>query len=86
MNCNCINRVQEMLREKLGDPNAEMNGMYIFNEETHQMEFRPSITILYYKKKKDGTFNKKRDEMQLSYGYCPFCGKSITASTSQSEK
>ena len=59
MNCNCINRVQEMLREKLGDPNAEMNGMYIFNEETHQMEFRPSITILYYKKKKDGTFNKE---------------------------
>lgn len=37
----------------------------------------PSIEILYRKKKKDGSFTAKEFSMEMTYSYCPFCGKKL---------
>ena len=77
MNCNCFDNALKMVREKLDDPMASMNGVYAHNKKTNRLEFRPSISVVYRKRKNDGTFNKKEDEMQLAYDFCPFCGTRI---------
>lgn len=33
MNCNCFEIVEKKMRERLGDPLAQMNGMLVFNDE-----------------------------------------------------
>ncbi len=73
MNCNCFNEVNKRLREKLGDPEGSLNCMLQFTPK--ELKIRPSITFVYRKKKKDGTFNLKKDEIEVAYSYCPFCGK-----------
>ncbi len=77
MNCNCFNDVQEKLRVRLEDPQAEMNGMLAYNAKTKQYEFYPTIAIHYRKKLKDGSLAKGRTEIQIAYNYCPFCGNNV---------
>lgn len=72
MACNCREEIEKMLREELQDPLAKMRGMICF--VGGKVQFKPTVPILYRKKKKDGSYNKSETEMELSYGYCPFCG------------
>lgn len=75
MACDCFNQAKKMIREQTGDPLANMRGVIAIVKGT--MMFLPSIAVLYRKKKKDGTFRKNNSEIDLTYGYCPFCGKKL---------
>ncbi len=74
MACDCYNKVKNMIREQTGDPKATFNGMIVFDK---QVRWIPTIEVSYHKKKKDGTFSKRLSKIDLSYEYCPFCGKKI---------
>lgn len=75
MACDCREKVEKMIRDKVGDPLAKIRGVIVFKEGS--VQFMPTVAILYRKKKKDGTYSKNESEMELSYGYCPFCGKKL---------
>lgn len=75
MACDCYNRVKEMIREKTGDPKASFNGMIVVDR--NGARWIPTIEIFYHRKKKDGSFSKNLSKLDLSYGYCPFCGKKL---------
>ena len=63
-----------MVREQLGDSLAQIRGVICFGKDG-VLQFKPTVAILYRKKKKDGGFCKTQSEMELSYEYCPFCGR-----------
>ena len=73
MACDCRTKLEKELRENLGDPLAKLNGVFHFVGS--QLQFAPTVEVIYRKKKKDGSFCKKESTMQLSYPFCPFCGK-----------
>lgn len=75
MNCNCYQELNLKLKEKTGDPSAELETAIIKNG--NQLEAFPSINASYRKKKKDGSFDKKETSMNFVANYCPFCGKEI---------
>lgn len=73
MACNCREEIEKVAREEFGDPLAKLRGVIAFQESS--LQFKPSIEIIYRKKKKDGSFSKTVTSMELVYEYCPFCGK-----------
>ena len=75
MACNCIEIAQEKVREAIGDPHAQIRG--VFTPVNGVICLLPSIEVLYRKKKKDGTYCVKQSSIELTYGYCPFCGKKL---------
>ena len=78
MACDCKSKLEKELRENLGDPLAKLNGVFHF--VGNQMQFAPTVEVIYRKKKKDGSFCKTESTMQLSYPFCPFCGKAYDES------
>lgn len=76
MSCGCFEKVQALVREETGDPMARIRGVLSFGD-TGKLEFRPSIEVLARQKLKDGTFTKKQKRIELSYEFCPFCGKRL---------
>lgn len=74
MACNCREQIEKILRERLDDPFAKMRGVICFGKNG-VVQFKPTVAILYRKKKKDGSFCKSESEMELAYEYCPFCGQ-----------
>lgn len=76
MACECFNRVKELVRKETGDPRASFNAIFVLNKKG-KLVWKPGIEVFYHKKKKDGTFSKNLSKMDLSYGYCPFCGKKL---------
>ena len=75
MACNCFEDAKEKVREAIGDPNAMIRG--VFTPINGKIRLLPSIEVLYRKKKKDGTFCKSQSSIDLTYQFCPFCGKKI---------
>ena len=52
MACDCRSKLEKELRENLGDPLAKLNGVFHF--VGNQMQFAPTVEVIYRKKKKDG--------------------------------
>lgn len=75
MNCNCFEEANISLRKATGDPEAYVRG--VFRLIGSSLIFTPSVEIIYRNKKKDGTFNVRPTSMELTYTYCPFCGKKL---------
>lgn len=75
MTCNCFHEAEMKVREVTGDPHAQIRG--VVADVDGKWGIRPTVEILYRKKKKDGTFSAKQSSMELAYSYCPFCGKKL---------
>lgn len=75
MACNCFEQAKMKVREVTGDPHAKIRG--VIAPVNGILCLLPSIEILYRKKKKDGTFTAKEFSMEMTYSYCPFCGKKL---------
>nr|DAQ42374.1 MAG TPA: 30S ribosomal protein S11 [Caudoviricetes sp.] len=75
MPCNCFENAQKKVREITGDPHAIIRS--VFTDINGKLYRLPSIEVLYHKKKKDGSFYRNQSEIDLTYQYCPFCGKKI---------
>lgn len=75
MACDCFEKAKLKVREATGDPHAKIRG--VFTSVDGKICLLPSIEVLYRKKKKDGTFAKKDSSIDLTYSYCPFCGKKL---------
>lgn len=73
MACNCKEQITKMVREQVGDPLAKLRSIICLGKSG--VHFKPTVAILYRKKKKDGSFCKTESEMELAYEYCPFCGR-----------
>ena len=69
MKCNCVEKINEKLREQTGDPEASISVM--FGVDLSSMVYIP---YNYRTKKKDGTFSQKEKEGKLALNKCPFCG------------
>jgi hypothetical protein len=81
MNCDCIDKVQEKLREHYGDPEAKLDKMWQFQEKI------VTIIPVYYStrtKKKDGTLTARPKKEKLAASYCPFCGTKVDIKTETS--
>lgn len=76
MACDCIKIVEQLIREETGDPLARIRGVLAFGD-TGKLEFRPSIEVLARRKNKDGSLTKKQKSIELTYGFCPFCGQKL---------
>lgn len=74
MACDCREQITKMVRKQLDDPLANIRGVICFDKDG-VAQFKPTVAIIYRKKKKDGSFCKRQSEMELSYEYCPFCGR-----------
>lgn len=75
MACDCFEQAKVKVRETTGDPNAKIRGVLV--PVNGWWSLLPSIEILYRKKKKDGSFTAKEFSMEMTYSYCPFCGKKL---------
>lgn len=73
MACNCFERVNQKLRDKLDDPAGSLN--MVWQLVGDKLEEKPAVTFVYTKKNKDGSRQKKQSEIEVTYGFCPFCGK-----------
>lgn len=73
--CDCFKRVEENLKELTGDKCARLN--HVFDLSKDGVVKRPMIQGIYHRLKKDGTFCKEESVLQVSYEYCPFCGKKL---------
>ena len=76
MSCNCIEAVNNKIQEHSGDPEAKVQTTYFL--EDGKIKEIPYVYGTARKKKKDGTLGKKPERFQVSYAYCPFCGKKIS--------
>ena len=69
MQCDCIKKINEKLREETGDPEAQLNTMLQLSNGNRRI----CVPYLYRQKKKDGSFTKEKDGF-LALDKCPFCG------------
>lgn len=67
--CNCYSEINEKVKERTEDPEAEMNYAFLFSGK-----IMPRITYTYRKKKKNGEFHNKVNEGTILPTFCPFCG------------
>ena len=73
MACNCFETVNEKLQEKLEDPTGSLNCVHQLID--NKFVTKPAVTFVYNKKKPDGSRQQKRTEIEVTYSFCPFCGK-----------
>lgn len=73
MKCYCIKKVNEKLKENLGQY-AHLATTVTVDEKTK--EIQPVVTVMahYLKNKKDGTLRQRKSVAWISAEYCPFCG------------
>ena len=75
MACDCINDIQNKLRESLGDPEASIDVGFLLNRRTNQMMLVPAGLVLKTRRtKKDGTLMSGKTTVPLTPSFCPFCG------------
>lgn len=68
--CNCMNDVNEKIKESTGDPNARVNAIYMLDGNTY-----PAMSYFSRRKKANGDFTVKEYENAILPAFCPFCGK-----------
>ena len=70
MACNCISRVEKLIKEKTNESGCldtsigVPSGIAMVN-----------VYGLFHKQKKDGSFCEKWNQVNIIPEYCPFCGK-----------
>lgn len=69
MACECIKNWSEKLKEQFGET-ATVNKAYMSDGTT-----RVVVTALFHKRKKNGEYAQKWEEVNLYPKYCPFCGE-----------
>jgi len=69
--CKCLDEFNKSLKEKTGDPDAEISESINFTRS----EAYPYMSYTYRGKKKDGTFRKAKYTGLIAPSFCPFCGK-----------
>lgn len=71
--CNCIEKINEKLREDSDDEFASLNT----NMGIKGNKLQETIAITYQcrTKKKDGTMSDKKKTFTISGAFCPFCGE-----------
>lgn len=70
MSCNCITKINELLKKQFND-SAEMDAGIMAPTGTARVR----IQGLYHKVKKDGSYAQKWDTINVIAEYCPLCGK-----------
>lgn len=72
--CDCIEKTNEVIREKFEDPEASINVGFSFGG--NKLTVRPfGLAAQYRKKKKDGTFYNNKATVSIVPVFYPFCGK-----------
>ena len=70
--CDCLDKVNKVLREELGDNTAGIEVSLTLVD--NRLEAVPSMSVLYHPKKKDGTLSEREKSMGVRPTFCPFCG------------
>ena len=70
MACNCISRVEKLIKEKTNESGCLDTGIGV-PSGTEMV----NIYGMFHKQKKDGTFRDKWEKVNIFPEYCPFCGK-----------
>jgi hypothetical protein len=76
MNCNCIEEINEKLKEATGDSEAYIETSYA--QMGNKFISFPLVQARYRKKKQDGTLKTKASSYQVVVTHCPFCGTPVT--------
>lgn len=78
MSCDCINRIEKMLNEKMAEryPNGEVVDEVFFTNKLHTFGGGVILGNPVLGKVRIGKSVRKFDT-QVSPTYCPFCGKKI---------
>ncbi len=73
MKCDCIQKVNEKLKENLGT-DAQLATAMSIDRKSHKVESVITVMAHYHKRKKDGTLQQKESVAWIRAEYCPFCG------------
>lgn len=73
--CDCLKKMREALEkdERFNNPQLETSFMMNF-ESGKTIEKAGKLEFTYYKKKKDGTLQKRAEHSFVSFKHCPLCG------------
>lgn len=84
MSCNCINEIKEDIRhrfdvkeevERVDIVSIENLAMMLLENGNMQTQAYSPVKVEYNYKNKKGELKHKKGKVNLSYKYCPFCGK-----------
>lgn len=70
MACNCISKVEQLIKEKTNESGCLDVGIGVPSGLA-----MVNIYGMFHKQKKDGTFREKWEKVNIFPEYCPFCGK-----------
>jgi hypothetical protein len=70
--CDCISKVNELLREQTEDPKAEL--VVTLGIGLHSLNAYPAMTAEYRAKKKNGELSDTKKKVSIRPAFCPFCG------------
>ena len=69
--CDCIEKAEKLIREKVGDPEACIHVTFAIQD----LAQKPAgMHAVYREKKKDGQFKERESRIGIVPTYCPFCG------------
>jgi hypothetical protein len=73
--CDCVTKVQDLIREQYQDPEASIDIGFTFGGKS--LDVKPSgLGFQYRSKKKNGDYDSRKKHGTLVPSFCPFCGKS----------
>jgi hypothetical protein len=76
MACDCLEKSIDKLRIHYGDPEGETDAPRILYPKTGKVNTRwPYLVFKYRPKKKNGSFYKYKERVNITAPYCPLCGK-----------
>lgn len=77
MACNCIETIQNQLREETGDPNGSIDTGFHLKRPEMTMSLRPAGLVFRYRplNVRTGRLSPRRKLLPLTPVFCPFCGK-----------
>ena len=75
LQCDCIQRHLNTLRERFGPETELLNTKLMFNlNGGGSYETLEPLRFRFHPKRKDGKYSKKWQSSYLHFNYCPFCG------------
>jgi hypothetical protein len=81
MECDCIQKMNEKLREETGDPEARIVASY--GKYYNEIEDFAHIETRYRKKLRNGELAKRETNHYVMGTYCPFCGRQLNYARSK---
>ncbi len=78
MACDCLKETTEKLRVHYDDPEGETNALNLINFQSNETSTSwPYLKFFYRPKKKDKSFRKFKEYINIVPTFCPLCGKKI---------